>query len=81
MANEDSRLLLVNESGIVKEERGHVSAEINAHMHTETRVTINNEHVEEINTFRRQLHKVRLEIECLHNEMNICGRKRRGHHR
>lgn len=70
VANEDSRLFLVNESGIVKEESDHVSVEINAHVHTDSHVTINNESVEEINTLRRQLNEARLEIEGLRNEMN-----------
>ena len=72
VANEDSRLFLVNESGIVKEERYHVSASINTHMHTEPNVTINNEHAEEIDTLSRQLHEVHLEIEGLRNKMNMC---------
>ena len=34
VANEDSRLFLVNESGIVSG-KDHVSAEVNAHAHTD----------------------------------------------
>ena len=46
VAKDDSRLFLVNESGIVKEEVDHVSSSINAQVHTETNVTPNNEKVE-----------------------------------
>ena len=65
---------MVNESGIVKEERDHMSASISTQVHTEPNVTINNEHAEEINTLHRQLHEAHLEIKGLHNEMITCDK-------
>ena len=49
-----------------------MSASINAHVHTETNVTPDNEYDEEIDMLRRQLHEARLKIEGLCNEMNTC---------
>ena len=74
VANEGFRLFLVSKSGIVKEERDHVSTEINVYVHTDTHVTINNENVEEINIICREPHDARLEIKGLHNERNMSDK-------
>ena len=64
VASADSKLYLVDESGIIRQEMEHVSVE-NASTH------INNAHVtSEIETLREELQEVHLDIEVLRNSVH-----------
>ena len=70
MANTDSRLYLVDASGIIREEPEHVSLDNRVDSHVNTRVTSNNNETDDaIDTLRRELREARLEIEGLRNEI------------
>ena len=65
VASADSKLYLVDESGIIRQESEHVSVE-NASTHN-----INNAHVtSEIETLREELREARLDIESLRNNVH-----------
>ena len=65
VASADSKLYLVDESGIIRQESEHVSVE------TASTHDINNAHMtSEIKTLREELREARLDIKGLHNSVH-----------
>ena len=70
VSNVDSKLYLVNDSGIIAKEMEHVSSDnVVSEGHALSRDADADKLPRDVETLTEQLSKVRLEIEGLHNEL------------